>query len=373
MGRVLLVKLGAIGDAVMLLPAAHALHMQGHAIEWLCGQQIAPLLGLYPWIRTTVTDETILLRGSPAARLAAVAALWKRLAGRRYDLIATVYYDHRYRWLTSTTRAGCRLWLSTQDRDRRILAGRRHTDEYARLLLRLKDDVRPSALAPVQPPAWPASPVPRTQSVSRTQTVPRIVLVPAGAKNLVREDALRRWPVENFVSVARDLLSQGYEVLLSGGPGDGWASAAFAGLPVLDCIGRHTLVETVGLFASSDVVVTPDTGPLHLAGLTNSSIVAIFGPTSPHFFLPQRPGIVALWGGEGFACRPCYDSKNYAPCHDNACVQQVTPAMVLTAVNDLLAARREGTLPAPRIEVPPSTIVPAPLQPVQWRGKTLND
>ena len=350
MGRILLVKLGAIGDALMLLPAAQALHAQGHAIEWLCGEQIAPLLGLYTWITPVATDETVLLRGSAVARLRAVAALWKHFAGRRYDLIATMYYDSRYRLLTRTARAGRRLWLSTEDRNRRILPGRHHSDELARLLLDLKDDVRPTAMAPVPPPALLASPVPRTLAAAR------IVLVPAGAKNLVREDSLRRWPVESFVAVARELLAQGADVLLAGGPGDGWASAAFAGLPVGDYIGRHTLVETVGLFASSDIVITPDTGPLHLAGITQASIVAIFGPTSPHFFLPQRPGVVALWGGEGFACRPCYDGKNYAPCRDNACVQQVSPAMVLRAVDDLLLARKAGTLPAPRIVVPQSTI-----------------
>ena len=357
MGRILLVKLGAIGDALMLVPAAQALHAQGHTIEWLCGEQIAPLLALYPWITPVVADETVLLRGSAVARLRAVAALWKRFAGRRYDLIATIYYDRRYRLLTRTARAGRRLWLSTEDRNRRILPGRHHSDELARLLLGLKDDVRPIATAPIPPPAMPASPVPRTLAA------PRIVLIPAGAKNLVREDALRRWPVESFVAVARELLAQGCDVFLAGGPADGWASAAFAGLPVRDYIGQHTLVETVGLFASSDIVVTPDTGPLHLAGITQASIVAIFGPTSPHFFLPQRPGVVALWGGEGFACRPCYDGKNYAPCRSNACVQGVSPAMVLAAVNDLLLARRAGTLPPPRIVVPPSTISSAHTEP----------
>ena len=352
MGRVLLVKLGAIGDAVMLLPAAQALAAEGNEIEWLCGRQIAPLLELYPWIRTMVADEQVLLRGSGMARLRGVLALWRQMAGRRYDLIATMYYDRRYRLLTAAARAERRIWLSTTERERRILPGRHHSDELARLLLGLKDEVRPRAMAPVTPPVMPVSPVPRTGKA------PRVVLVPAGAKNLIREDALRRWPVESFVAVARELLQQGCEVLLSGGPGDGWASAAFGGLAVMDCIGRHTLVETVGLFDSSDVVVTPDTGPLHLAGMTRAAVVAIFGPTSPHFFLPQRAGVVGLWGGEGFACRPCYDGKDYAPCGNNACVRQVTPAMVVVAVNQMLLARREGSAPAPRIEVPASTIRP---------------
>ena len=359
MRRVLLVKLGAIGDALMLLPAAQALRAEGYAIDWRCGGQIAPLLGLYPWITPIVTEEAALLRGGLPTRLQALFGLWRRLAGRRYDLIATLYYDKRYRLLTRTARARQRLWLSSDDRSRRILPGRHHSDEYVRLLLGLKDNVRPEAAAPVRPPVMPISPI------ARQEGRPRVVLVPGGARNLVREDALRRWPVTSFAAVARELLEQGCEVVLSGGPDDRWAAAAFAGIPVLDCIGQLTLVETMGLFDASDVVVTPDTGPLHLAGITGASVVAIFGPTSPHFFLPRRPGVVALWGGEGFACRPCYDGKNYAPCHENACVQQVMPEMVLSAVRSMLEARQNGVLPAPRVEVPTSTIQPVRFEPGQ--------
>ena len=350
MRRVLLVKLGAIGDALMVLPAAQALRAEGYAIDWLCGEQIAPLLALYSWITPIVAGEAALLRGDARTRLRALVRLWRRFAGQRYDLIATLYYDRRYRLLTRTARAKRRFWFAADDRDRRILPGRHHSDEYVRLLLGLKDDVRPLAAAPVRPQNMPASPLARRNGGSR------VVLVPGGARNLVREDALRRWPIASFVAVARGLLEQGCEVVLSGGQDDRWASASFAGLPVLDCIGQFTLVETMALFDSSDAVITPDTGPLHLAGITGASIVAIFGPTSPHFFLPRRAGVVALWGGEGFACRPCYDGKNYAPCHDNACVQQVMPGMVLDVVRTMLEARRNGVQLAPCVEVPPSTI-----------------
>ncbi len=346
MRRVLIVKLGAIGDVLMLVPAVRALQQQGSEIEWLCGEQVAPLLALYPWITPIAVREAELLRGSLAVRLRALLSLWRRLAGRKYDLVATVYYDRRYQLLTRSVRAGRRLALSNEDRRRGILPGRHHSDEFVRLLLEMPDDVRPQAAAPVAPLQMPESPVPRVAGVTR------VTLVPGGAHNLVREDALRRWPVSSFVAVARGLLEKGHEVFLAGGPSDQWASAAFAGLPVRNCIGQLSLVQTLGLIHASDVVVTPDTGPLHLAGLTEAGIVAIFGPTAPHTFLPQRPGVLALWGGEGFACRPCYDGKDYAPCRNNACVQQISPGMVLGAVDDLLRSRREGGSLGPGLQVP---------------------
>lgn len=156
--------------------------------------------------------------------------------------------------------------------------------------------------------------------------------------------------------MARLLRALDLDVVLAGGSDDRWASEAFLGMGVADQIGRLTIVETMALMEESDVVVTHDTGPLHLAGLTSVSIVALFGPTDPRGRLPQRAGTVAVWGGEGFACRPCYDGRNYADCRSNLCVQQITPEMIVEEVKALLEQRRAGQLLPPRVVSPQSTV-----------------
>lgn len=347
--RALIVKLGAIGDVVMAIPAAHALHREGYAIDWLCGQTVAPVLQLYPWMNILAVDEQPLLHGSAPARLRAIVHIWRMLRGRRYDLCATLYYDSRYAWLTRPVRAARKLRLNAADRRTTLLPGRHHTDEYARILLACDDGEMPHQLAPIPATCLPTSRLPRAEGK------PRVVLVPAGAKNLLRDDALRRWPVERYVELAAALLARGCELVLSGGPDDTWALPSFAHLTVTDTIGKHSLVETLSLLDSSDVTITHDTGPLHLAGITSSAIVAIFGPTDPHGRLPQRENCIALWGGEGFACRPCYDGRDYAPCKHNGCVRQVTPAMVLAEVDRLLRAREAGQRLPPRILTPEHT------------------
>ncbi len=187
------------------------------------------------------------------------------------------------------------------------------------------------------------------------------MLVPAGAKNLLRDDGLRRWAIANYVVLAEELVDRGYEVVLAGGPDDRWASAHFEGLATrasdrfVDLIGGLSLVETLSLLDSAAVTVTHDTGPLHLAGITSTAIVTIFGPTDPHGRLPQRANCVALWGGEGFACRPCYDGREYAPCPHNGCMDQVTPGMVLAQVEILLRVRAEGRSLRPRVLTPTHT------------------
>jgi heptosyltransferase II len=234
----------------------------------------------------------------------------------------------------------------------KLLPGRHHTDEYARILLGLEDGERPMGLSPIRPEGLPASPL------MRTADKPRVVLAPAGARNMMRDDALRRWPVESYADLGRELLARGFEVVLVGGPEDGWATVFFEGLGVKDFIGKLSLLETLALLDESDVMVTHDTGPLHLAGITQVGIVSIFGPTDPRGRLPQRMDTVAIWGGEGFACRPCYDGVNYAPCKNNGCMKQVTVAMVTDEVEAVMDQRRRGSSP-PRIIAPVSTVMAA--------------
>ncbi len=356
--RLLLIKLGAIGDVVMAIPAAAAMAAQGYAIDWVASDVVAPVLALYPWIHVLPVDEPRLLRSGLRQRAGGMAALWKTLRSRvrengRYDVVATLYYDRRYELLALPIRAGRKLRLSRTDRTFALLHGRHHTDEYARILCGRPDGEAPGQLSPVPVPALPLP----TRPLNPAR--PRVVIVPAGARNVLRDDALRRWPIELYVTLAERLLEQGCEVVLAGGPDDGWATRHFTAFAATagpgafaDLIGTLSLVETLALLDSAQVTVAHDTGPLHLAGITSTAIVTIFGPTDPHGRLPQRNNAVALWGGAGFACRPCYDGRDYAPCQHNGCMAQVTPAMVLEQVVELLRARSEGRDLPPRVLTP---------------------
>ena len=348
MPRALIVKLGAIGDVVMAIPAAHALHEQGYTVDWVCGETVAPILRLYSWIHVLPINEGKLLRQGKIAALSTIAGVWRQLAGRRYDLCATLYYDRRYKLLTLPVRAVRTLALSKSGRTR-LLETRHHSDEYVRLLLGREDGETPWQVSPVRAEGLPPAPLARVPGRQR------VVLVPGGAKNLLRDDALRRWPLQNYTQLVAGLLQAGHDVVLAGGPDDAWASTAFAQLAVTDLIGKLSLVNTLALLDSADVTVTHDTGPLHLAGITRSAIVTVFGPTDPHGRLPQVPNAVALWGGEGFGCRPCYDGHDYAPCRHNGCMEQVTPAMALAEVEHVLRSVAAGERASPRVIMPEHT------------------
>ena len=351
MKRALLVKLGAIGDVVMAIPAAKQLHELGFAVDWVANAAAASVLACYDFPRVIVADERAILSGGLAARARALGDVWKQLGTAHYHLAATLYYDRRYRLLSLPVRSDVHLRLHKSDRALELHPGRHHTDEFARILLSAARGTpadagpQPASLAPVAPDRLPASPLPASGGR-------RVVLAPGGARNLHRDDRLRRWATENYAELARLLRRQGCEIVLTGGPDDTWVRDSFAGVEHTDRIDALRLPELMALFDESDVVVTHDSGPLHLAGVTRCALLGIFGPVNPWSRLPRRPGAVALWGGEGFACRPCYDGSGYADCADNACMAQITPEMACATVLELLQRKREGRLSPASVRLP---------------------
>ena len=354
--RILIVKLGAIGDVLMAVPAVEALRRSFGSkpveIDWVAGRTVAPLLATYASLRVIPADERAIFHGRAAARLGALTAVWRELRGS-YDLCATLYYDPRYRLVSLPVRARRRVSLSRVDRAFALLPGRHHSDEFARILLGQSDSCRSFSLSPLAPPHLPASPL-----EPRRAGQVRIGLVPGGASNMLREQTLRRWPLEKYLSLAEKLVARGEEVVLLGGLDDRWAAAAFSHLPVRDSIGRLSLPEVVAAAGACDLVVSHDTGPLHLAAVSPALVVALFGPTDPGNFLPRRAGVYGIWGGEGFSCRPCYDGATFAPCTSNGCMQQITPAMVLALIDRAL--RERETPPDPEA-VWPRRFVPSQL------------
>jgi heptosyltransferase-2 len=95
-------------------------------------------------------------------------------------------------------------------------------------------------------------------------------------------------------------------------------------------------VDLLGIYARADLVITNDSGPLHLAELAGARVIALFGPTNPSEKVLRDGRTTALWGGERLPCRPCYDGKSYAACKDNVCMKAIPVDEVYQAALSIL-------------------------------------
>jgi heptosyltransferase II len=130
-----------------------------------------------------------------------------------------------------------------------------------------------------------------------------------------------------------------------GDSSDAWVRSHFAGLDIRDEIGAHNLTGTLALMSAADLVITHDTGPLHLAQLVRAPLLALFGPTMPSQFLAEDAAADAIWGGDRLACRPCYDGREFAACSNNLCMQDISIVSVINRALAILDARRRTSFP----------------------------
>jgi heptosyltransferase II len=334
--RYLIVRLSALGDVVMTSTLVREIRRRDpHAhISWLCGRRVHSLVALFDVDDVIVADEVALLRGNALRRVRALASLWWRLGRRRFDVTLLGHADARYRALVAPVRTGRLRSLSHTVSARTLpIAGRYFGNECVRLLD--EEDAR----GPIEG----HYPLARLRGRLPTPESPHdvgIVLAPGGNRNVLREDGLRRWPVDRYRQLAQSLLEAGYHVTLVGDEGDAWVRPYFDGVAVRDEIGRHEIPATLGILQAADLVIVHDTGVLHLARLAEAPVIGLFGPTIPTSFLVPAPDAVALWGGADLACRPCYNGREYADCSNNLCLQRVQVSDVMEHVVRLVDARR---------------------------------
>ncbi|MFW6311337.1 MAG: glycosyltransferase family 9 protein [Nanoarchaeota archaeon] len=135
------------------------------------------------------------------------------------------------------------------------------------------------------------------------------------------------WPVEKFANLADILLQKNYQVILLGGPGDitreNKIKAKMRHSP-LSLVGKTSLNQLAAICEILDLVVSGDTGPLHMAVAMNTKTIALFGPTEVWRYRPYEEKHIVIKGN--LACQPCHKKTcpfDRVKCMDNIGVQQV--------------------------------------------------
>lgn len=151
--------------------------------------------------------------------------------------------------------------------------------------------------------------------------------------------ANKRWPVEYFAELLQRLATgrDGLRFAILGGPEDrGLGEAIARAQPerCLDLTGKVTLPEMVEWIRLSKLIVTNDTGPMHVAAALGKPVVALFGPTEPRRTGPY--GQIEEVLQQRLPCVPCLRSRcaYFKPLE---CLRSLSPAAVFDAVQERLA------------------------------------
>lgn len=145
----------------------------------------------------------------------------------------------------------------------------------------------------------------------------------------------KRWPTAHWEALGRALVGRGYDVAVLTGSDfrdEGTAIVAAAGGHAAATAGALGLQATAAILRESHVLVSGDTGLMHLATAVGTRVVALFGPTVRQFgFLPYRSPATVLELALG--CRPCSAQGGpVCPLGHHRCLREIPPEAVLEAV-----------------------------------------
>jgi len=170
----------------------------------------------------------------------------------------------------------------------------------------------------------------------------RVVLFNVNASDLLPQ---RRWLPANFAIVAQNLLAQFPDILIvfTGSPAEhGYVQnvidMTIGGERCVNSAGVFSFNELVPLYSVSTFMITNDSGPAHFASVTDLKVFVLFGPETPHLYLPLGGNAEPFY--LGLACSPCVSAANHrkTSCTERPCITGISTLQVEERLGRFLSA-----------------------------------
>ncbi|MCK4841544.1 MAG: lipopolysaccharide heptosyltransferase II [Methylococcales bacterium] len=183
----------------------------------------------------------------------------------------------------------------------------------------------------VQAPDYPA-PVLKIEAVNQQAVIDKfnldssnkILALCPGAEY----GSAKRWPVTHYAELAKQKLAEGWSVWIFGSDKDADIAEQINTLTNHACqdfSGKTTLAEAVDLMSLAEVVVSNDSGLMHVAAALGKKVIALYGSSDPGFTPPLSKDATII--DLNLDCSPCF--KRECPLGHTRCLKDISPQQVL--------------------------------------------
>jgi heptosyltransferase-2 len=332
--NILIIKPGAIGDLLELTPVIRALSTKypDVRISLLVGTNAtATLFQYHPLVHEVIVFDK---RGEHRSLLSFLK-LWKVLHSRKFDLVVHFQRSSLKTWILATAAIPCRILVYHKSRKEGVHVLDNYLETIAPLGIRGQE--RALELYTGKEDDAFADDLFLREGYG---TGPVIALNP-GASH-----AVNRWKTERFARLA-DVLAERVKantIIIGGIEDTGLAEsiAAAASSKPLVITGKTTLLQLGAVLRRCDLLISGDTGPLHLATAVGTRVLALFGAADPARTGPVGTGHKVLQA-RNVTCVPCRSrecsNSIYLECMDGISVQEVTDTVI-----DMLRKGHDGTV-----------------------------
>lgn len=275
-----LLRLSALGDVTHVLPLVRTLRRAwpGIALTWVIGKGEHRLLQGLDGIEFLVYDK--------ASGFAGMRALRRALAGRRFDALLQMQVAARANLLSAFVPAARRigydkarakdlhgLFVNERIADRAGVHVLDAIGSFCEPLGLRQDDVDWDLPVPDDARAW-------ARAQWSDHGGPVLLISPCSSH------VLRNWRAERHAAVADHAAARGWRVVLCGGRSAlerETADAILAAMQAtaLDLVGKDTLKQLPALLERADLVMTPDSGPMHIANAMGTKVLGLHAASNP--------------------------------------------------------------------------------------------
>lgn len=336
-GRICIIRLGSLGDLILMLPMLGALRsgFPTKEIHLVCKEKY---VGLFDG--GGLVDSLIPVKRGD---LREIVELRSSLNRAGYEAIVDAHGVIRSNLLFHTLRAPKKLQIRKDELKKGLLIVGKvnlyarvtsQVERFAELARRLGAEMRePYAELPVPPTAA------RSADAALVRAGfgggPLVAFAP-GARW-----PTKMWPTEHFARLIFEASARGFECLLVGGAEDSATNAEVAEISrsaPRNLTGALSIIESAAVLKRCRALVANDSAPLHLAEAVGTPVIAFFGPTVREFgYYPRLPASRAL--ESALSCRPCSrNGKRPCPYGTKKCLTSIEPS---TALEALLKALEE--------------------------------
>ena len=281
--KVLVIKLGALGDFVLALAAMKKIR-EAHPrakITLLTTPPFEALAKLSPYFNTVETD------GRPGD-FGDLTAMLGRMRKARYDRVYDLQTNSRTNWYFQALRPFPPQWSGIASGC--SLPQRGKARYHMHTLERQADQLKQAGIwpdAPTEPGSAPPPDLtwilrrtkePRGPVAGATAAKPYVLLVPGGSAHRPE----KRWPVESYAQLAALLKARGLDIVIIGGPQESAMARQIqkAVGQARDLTGRTDFAQLAVLGAKAALTVGNDTGPTHLLAAAGAPTIALFSDAS---------------------------------------------------------------------------------------------
>jgi heptosyltransferase I len=288
---VCILRLSAIGDTCHVVPLLRTLQQAwpNTRFSWIVGRVEARLVGLLPEVEFITVDKRAGLEG--------LRRLRRELSGRRFDVLLHLQLALRASAIAALVDAPIKLgfdrararelqWLVT---NQRIEArARQHVLDsflgFADALGVHKHVLRWNLPLPVEAVGYARTLIPATRAEDPAAT--RTLVISACSSH-----EARNWRPQRYAAVATHAVRRhGMRVILTGARSATErrmtdAILAASEVPLLDQVGKDTLPQLLALLGRATALLTPDSGPAHMATMVGTPVLGLYAATNP-----QRSG-----------------------------------------------------------------------------------